>query len=404
MKKKLYITLCIIILTLFVISYSVKGTTVNEVLEQKKDELNNKIDNTTNEIGNFQGQIDNVSTEIQEINEKVAKYQQEINDLNAKSLQLEVNIENAQKELQTAEETYEQQKKLFEKRIVAIYEAGETVYLEVLLNSKTIEQFISSYYYLSEISKYDKDLIENILQNKEKIENKKNNLLVQQNQLKAITSNKERTAVTLKNTQAVRTSYLNQLTEKQLKEQQKLEIYEKEMEELEKQILEISFTSMNEDYVGGDFAWPVPGYYTITSPFGMRIHPVLHVLRLHTGTDIGAPEGVNIIAANSGVVTVATYSASYGNYVMIDHGGGVVTLYGHASELCVSVGDIVKAGDVIAKVGRTGWSTGFHLHFEIRINGNVVDPLPYITKTNSDKNNENNLNNNMISDITNNVN
>ena len=119
---------------------------------------------------------------------------------------------------------------------------------------------------------------------------------------------------------------------------------------------------------------------TITSPYSMRLHPIIKVYRLHTGMDIGAPMGSYAIAANDGIVTKATYSYSYGNMVMIDHGGGVSTLYAHGSEILVSVGDTVKRGDPILKVGSTGWSTGPHLHFEIIINGNTIDPYPFVTR------------------------
>jgi len=132
-------------------------------------------------------------------------------------------------------------------------------------------------------------------------------------------------------------------------------------------------------YVGGTFAWPAPGYYTITSEYGMRLHPILKIYRSHSGLDIGAPTGADIIAANDGVVIKSTYMSSYGNVIMIDHGGGVVTVYAHGSELVAKLGDTVKRGDVILKCGSTGWSTGPHVHFEIRINGKTIDPFPYIT-------------------------
>lgn len=111
----------------------------------------------------------------------------------------------------------------------------------------------------------------------------------------------------------------------------------------------------------------------------MRNHPILHVYKLHTGVDISAPEGTPIVAANDGIVTLASSNISYGNYIMIDHGGGVVTLYAHGSERCVEVGQEVKKGDTVMLCGSTGWSTGDHLHFEVRIDGETQDPLPYIT-------------------------
>ena len=163
--------------------------------------------------------------------------------------------------------------------------------------------------------------------------------------------------------------------------QEKIDSYQAELNSIESQIVAISTENIGSDYIGGEFAWPAPGYTTITSRYGMRIHPILKVPRLHTGTDIGMPTGSNIIAANDGVVIHASYTTTgYGNMVMIDHGGGVCTLYGHGSEIIAELGQTVKKGDIIMKAGSTGWSTGPHLHFEVRINGTAVDSLPYITK------------------------
>ena len=126
----------------------------------------------------------------------------------------------------------------------------------------------------------------------------------------------------------------------------------------------------------------------------MRVHPILKTHRVHSGTDIAMPMGAYIIAANDGVVTKAGYSSTgYGNMVLIDHGGGVSTLYGHGSEILVQAGQTVKRGDIIMKAGSTGWSTGPHLHFEVRINGQHVDSLPYITGKKITKETDNNQEN-----------
>ena len=130
-------------------------------------------------------------------------------------------------------------------------------------------------------------------------------------------------------------------------------------------------------------AWPVPGYTTITSQYGMRTHPITGVYKLHTGTDISAPIGATFVAANDGIVVKAEYNTAYGNMVMIDHGGGISTLYAHGSEILVSVGQTVFKGTAVLKVGSTGYSTGPHAHFEVRVNGNPVKPLDYITSYNS---------------------
>ena len=146
-----------------------------------------------------------------------------------------------------------------------------------------------------------------------------------------------------------------------------------------KQILALAGQGIDTAYIGGELEWPVPGYTRITSKYAMRVHPITGQYKLHTGVDIGAPEGANFVAANDGIVVKAEKNPAYGNMVIIDHGGGISTLYAHGSEILVQVGQTVKRGEAVLKVGSTGYSTGPHAHFEVRINGITTDPLPYIT-------------------------
>ena len=152
------------------------------------------------------------------------------------------------------------------------------------------------------------------------------------------------------------------------------------MNRVEAQIVALTVGDLGDDYVGGEFAWPAPGYKTITSNFGMRYHPIFKVYRSHSGTDIGMPTGAYIIAANDGIVATSLYSNSYGNMIILNHGGGLSTLYAHGSKILVQTGQEVKKGDIIMQAGSTGWSTGPHLHFEVRLNGKCIDPMPFITK------------------------
>lgn len=133
-------------------------------------------------------------------------------------------------------------------------------------------------------------------------------------------------------------------------------------------------------YDGGKFIHPCPGYTRISSEFGWRLHPTLKVNKYHNGVDLAAPYATPIYAAYKGTVAGAGYNSSMGNYVMIDHGGGLFTIYMHASKLLVSTGQTVTAGQNIALVGSTGRSTGNHLHFGVRLNGSYVDPMSYISK------------------------
>jgi len=141
---------------------------------------------------------------------------------------------------------------------------------------------------------------------------------------------------------------------------------------------EINKAQLEMEYAGGIMAWPTPGYYRITSPYGMRVHPIYGYSKMHTGVDIGVAMNQNIVAANDGVVQYAGWYGAYGNIVIVDHGGGISTLSAHNTRVLVSKGQKVTKGQVISKSGTTGLSTGPHLHFEVRLNGNHTNPLNYI--------------------------
>lgn len=239
--------------------------------------------------------------------------------------------------------------------------------------------FISKYHLISEMIRYDETLLESIAKQKSKIEEINLELETTKQNLKTYKDEQKKITISLENSKIKRSSYINKLTKEELKIKEELDIYQQELDLVELEILVAAMEGTSSEFVGGTFAWPAPGYYSITSPYGMRFHPVIKLYRNHSGIDIGAPLGSYVIAANDGIVTKSTYSYSYGNMIMIDHGGGVTTLYAHGSELLAQVGDIVKRGDAILKAGSTGWSTGPHLHFEIRINGTTIDPYPYIT-------------------------
>lgn len=353
----------------------------NQNLEQRRIELRQKIEAEGKNLENISVELTKNLEEINELDGEIYEYEEQIKSISMSLQNIEKQIKEAETYLTTFEIRYNHQKELLQKRIAYWYEAGSTRYLDVLLNSKSILDFIDNYYLIGEVAEYDNNLLKSIEKQKKQMENIKEALNINKENLKVIKAEQKKIAVSLENAKVVRSSYINSLTNDEIETRKRIDLYQSELDLVDLEILMTALENTDTTrYVGGAFAWPAPGYYTITSPYSMRLHPIIKVYRLHTGMDIGAPMGSLAIAANDGIVTKATYSYSYGNMVMIDHGGGVSTLYAHGSEILVNVGDTVKRGDPILKVGSTGWSTGPHLHFEIIINGNTIDPYPFVTR------------------------
>ncbi len=388
MKKNLKIVI-IMILTIIMCSAPCYATSIKE-LQERQEELNTQIDEKNEELTGVQTEISNVLNEIQSLTDDITKYEKEIKELSTKTNELTRSVNELEAKLKAAEKKFEEQRQLLEERLVYIYESGEVSYLDVLLSTRSISEFISTYYYLNEMVKNDEELLNELEREKARIEKNKKELADQKEQLKKVKNEKEKAAIVLENKRILQNSYKEQLTDSEKNLQTQIEEYEKELQEIEAEIVLLTTQELGEEYTGGIMAWPVPGYTRITSPFGMRLHPILHVYKLHTGIDIGAPLGANFIAASNGVVIKAGKNSAYGNMVIIDHGGGVSTLYAHGSEILVTPGQTVKRGEPVLKVGSTGYSTGPHAHFEVRINGECVQPLNYLKKTFTTKN-ENNI-------------
>lgn len=385
-KKIAIITLVLIIL--HVVSFATTSLAQDLTdLQNQKNELQNQINESNEQINQIQINLTENLEQLNNLNLKISTYEEDINSLEENLIKIEKDINQVSQKLQNIEVSYNKQREVLKNRLVAMYEAGDIYYLDVLLSSNSITEFISNYYLIGEVAKYDNELLKNIEDQKNQIEEINNTLTERRETLKTIKENKEKVTVALENSKIIRNSYINKLTEEEKKTQDIIDECQAELNSLEAQIVAITTGNLSPDYVGGVFAWPAPGYTTITSRFGKRVHPILKVTSVHKGTDIAMPTGAYIIAANDGTVIEAKYSTTgYGNMVMIDHGGGIVTLYGHGSEILVNAGQTVKKGDIIMKAGSTGWSTGPHLHFEVRINGTAVDSLPFITNTSNSSN------------------
>lgn len=385
MRKNLCIVL--ILLICFVTTYTYaenenENSTTNlqtQDLQTQRDEIQNKLSEANGELNEVHSSLSENLQQVEKLDEKISSSEQQLQEQESKITELKNSINEIESELNTVTEKYERQRKLFEQRLVATYEAGETQYLDILLKSKSLSDFLSSYYLITELAELDNDLISELEEKKKTIDLSKQKLENEKAELATIIESQTRLSRTLQNTKKIRESFIEKLSEEEKNLQTKIDEINTQYEVINKQILALAQQGIDTAYIGGELAWPVPGYTRITSKYAMRVHPITGQYKLHTGVDIGAPEGANFVAANDGIVTKAEYNTAYGNMVIIDHGGGISTLYAHGSETLVQVGQTVKRGDAVLKVGSTGYSTGPHAHFEVRINGVTTDPLPYIT-------------------------
>lgn len=293
--------------------------------------------------------------------------------------EIESAIASLDEAIRLTEEEYAAELKLFQERLVTIYINSRTnAETNLLLQCENFEEMFKKSHMLKMISQFDQDLLKSL-------EDKRNEI----SDLKALKQQEEDNAQEQLEAMLVAIADLEVSRSAAEKEVQKTQLALKELEkaedaleadskELEKLIRKLSSSGA---YTGGVMQWPLPGYYKISSYFGMRMHPILKYNKMHGGIDIGAPKGTPIHAAASGKVICAAWrSGGSGNTVIIDHGGGITTLYFHIMNggILVKEGQTVVAGDVIAKVGSTGLSTGPHLHFEVRKNGVRQDPLNYV--------------------------
>lgn len=304
----------------------------------------------------------------------------EKSDIEAQIKDIESAIASLDEAIRLSEEEYAAELKLFQERMVTLYINSKTkAETNLLLQCNSFEDMFKKSHMLKMLSQFDQDLLKSLEDKQKEICDLK--LLKQQEEDNA----QEQLEAMLGAIAKLEVS--RSAAEKEVKQTQQaikaLEKAEDELEadskELEKLIRKLSSSGA---YTGGVMQWPLPGYYKIGSAFGMRMHPILKYKKMHGGIDIGAPSGTPIHAAASGKVICASWrSGGSGNTVIIDHGGGITTLYFHIKKggILVKEGQTVAAGDVIAKVGSTGLSTGPHLHFEVRKNGARQNPVSYVT-------------------------
>lgn len=347
-------------------------------------DIKNKITQTNNEIKDKQSELAGVQkdkkltlSDIDSLDRQIGNTETEIRNLESDIKNLETNILIAQQNIEYSEEQYEKKEELREDRLVAHYKAGTLSFWDMLFSANSLTDFFYRYRLMQKVNEYDKQLLAELEQEKKEIEEQKLQLEADKVTCEDKKVAAEEKKQQLSETKEVRVTYLSKLEKTEDLLEDSIDALQKKADELETELKRLASSSATSQYTGGSMTWPLPGFYTITSPFGNRLHPILKVYKMHTGVDIAGAgcNGKNVVAAADGKVINAGWISGYGYTVMIDHGGGIVTLYAHSQKLLVSVGQQVKRGDTIMLVGSTGYATGPHLHFEVRVNGKYVNPV-----------------------------
>ena len=354
--------------------------------QDEKAQLEKALKEAQSTIEDLRDSKGDIESKVTELNQQLIDISARITDLENQLTAKSEDIQETKDELAGAKEREAQQYADMKVRIQFMYENGQTSYLEALLSSRNISEFLNSADYIAQIQSYDRQKLTEYQDTVESIVNLEAQLEQEYTDLEALKSTVESNKATVAAMMRQKESELADISGDIEDAQSAADYYAAEIQAQEELIAAIKRAEAEKaaagveehPYTGGAFRWPCPSSTRVTSDYGTRVSPMSGASSNHKGIDIGASAGADIIAAADGTVTAASYSSAAGNYVMIDHGGGLYTVYMHASSLLVSPGQTVSAGDVIAKVGSTGISTGSHLHFGVSLNGSYVSPWSYL--------------------------
>jgi murein DD-endopeptidase MepM/ murein hydrolase activator NlpD len=354
---------------------------VNSAEASEVDNLKRELENTEREISNITQKLRETQSKKNDVENQINILDKEILTLSSEELKLELlvldfesKIQDKEIEINQIEDDIVRGNDLLEQRLRVMYKNGAVGYLEVLFNSSDIGDFLTRIDMIQRIVGNDVSILEeledmhNLLEvAKLELENEKNNHYIAMQDIK---TKRQDIEIASRAKETYMQSLVGSLDELKRQENKLLQA----SDEIEKKI---QLAQLATKYAGGEMTWPAPGYYTITSPYGMRAHPLYGYWSMHTGVDLRVPMNQKIVAANAGTVTYSGWYGAYGNIVLIDHGGGISTLYAHNTTVIVKDGQVVSKGQVVSYSGTTGMSTGPHLHFEVRENGVHTNPMTY---------------------------
>lgn len=362
-----------------------------EEAEKEKKQIQSNITNAKNIVSSLQAAKKDLEAYVTELDASLTEVEEKIEDLKKMISDKEEEIDQATADLEEAEETQRLQYENMKKRIKFLYEKGDTFYLDLIFTASSYADMLNKADYAEMMSEYDAEKLEeyketceyiaackaDLESDKEVLDLAKAQVEEEQENLSTLIEAKtdeiNATELDINNKEAA----IKQLEADAAAQDAAIRQLEQIVAEEKRKLAEESGKVLT--YDGGMFKWPAPSYTRISDDYGNRIHPTLGVKQFHNGVDMAAPGGSPILAAYDGEVVASSYNATMGNYIMIDHGDSLYTIYMHASALYVSKGDLVSKGQKIGAVGTTGRSTGNHLHFSVRKNGTYVSPWNYLS-------------------------
>ena len=407
-KKKIAVLAAAAALTLGTVFSSYATSKAIEDAKKKvssMEEEKKKVESTLKEL---EGKKSDTAAYVKELDRNLSALAGELTKLEGDISQKEEQIEEAKVELETAKITENREYEDMRLRIQYMYENGQTGLLESMMQSESIAELLNRAEYASQITSYDRKMLEEYRKTRQEVALKEEALKTEHQELLTLQDSTKAKQSSVKTLMASKEAELASYETKIASAQGEIDQYNADIKAQEEHMARVEAeirrkeeearkaeearraeeAKKNQSSAGGDstvkkgntnFIWPCPASGRISSAFGDRSSPTEGASTNHKGIDIPAPSGSSIVAAADGKVVISTYSYSAGNYIMIDHGGGLTTVYMHCSQLLVKEGETVKQGQTIAKVGSTGYSTGPHLHFGVRSGGSYVNPSGYVS-------------------------
>ena len=407
-KKKIAVLAAAAALTLGTVFSSYATSKAIEDAKKKVSSMEEEKKKVESALKELEGKKSDTAAYVKELDRNLSALAGELTKLEGDISRKEEQIEEAKVELETAKITENRQYEDMKLRIQYMYENGQTGLLESMMQSESIAELLNRAEYASQITSYDRKMLEEYRKTRQEVALKKEALKTEHQELLTLQDSTKAKQSSVKTLMASKEAELASYETKIASAQGEIDQYNADIKAQEEHMARVEAeirrkeeearkaeearraeeAKKNQSSAGGDstvkkgntnFIWPCPASGRISSAFGDRSSPTEGASTNHKGIDIPAPSGSSIVAAADGKVVISTYSYSAGNYIMIDHGGGLTTVYMHCSQLLVKEGETVKQGQTIAKVGSTGYSTGPHLHFGVRSGGSYVNPSGYVS-------------------------